>query len=56
MREWGPFVQDLDSVFKGTTYLLTLKAGKSEFRLAPYVPNYPSNLTSEMGGLLGQCR
>ncbi|TYK04222.1 hypothetical protein E5676_scaffold24967G00290 [Cucumis melo var. makuwa] len=25
MRGWGPYVQDLDSVLKGTSYLLTLK-------------------------------
>ena len=36
----GPLVQDLESVLKGTTSLLSLKAGTSEFHLTPYVPSY----------------
>ena len=48
----GPLVQDLESVFKGTTSLLSIKAGRSEFHLTPYVPNYSPSLSLEMGGLL----
>uniref|UniRef100_A0A9I9EG20 Uncharacterized protein n=1 Tax=Cucumis melo TaxID=3656 RepID=A0A9I9EG20_CUCME len=32
------------------------KAGRSEFRLAPYVPNYSPDLIPEMGGLLSQTK
>ncbi|KAA0047518.1 gag-protease polyprotein [Cucumis melo var. makuwa] len=37
----GPLVQDLDSVLKGTTYLLSQKWVGVNFHLAPYVPSYP---------------
>ena len=47
-------VQDLGSLLKRTTSLLSLKAGRSEFYLAPYVPNYSPSLTLEMGGLLSR--
>ena len=50
----GPLVQDLESVLKGTTSLLSLKAGRSEFQLTPYVPNYSPSLTPEMVGLLSR--
>ena len=50
----GPLVQDLESVLKGTTSLLSLKACRSEFNLAPYVPSYSPSLTPEMGGLLSR--
>ena len=50
----GPIVQDLESVFKRTTSLLSLKAGRSDFYLAPYVPSYSLNLTLEMGGFLSR--
>ena len=48
----GPLVQDLESVLKGTTSLLSLKVGRSEFHLAPHVPSHSPSLTPEMGGLL----
>ena len=54
MRGWGPFVQQLESVLKGTTSLLSLKVGRSEFLLTPYVPSYSPSLTPEMGGLLNR--
>ncbi|KAA0059646.1 hypothetical protein E5676_scaffold886G00710 [Cucumis melo var. makuwa] len=38
MRGWGPYVQDLDSVLKGTTYLLTLKRVGVNFVLQPMFP------------------
>ena len=43
-----------DKSLRGTHLFKTwikfnLKAGKSKFHLAPYVSNYPSNLTPEMG-------
>ena len=50
----GPLVQDLVSVIKGTTSLLSLKVGRSEFRLAPHVSSYSPSLTPEMGGLLSR--
>ena len=50
----GPLVQDLESVLKGTTSLLSLKAGRTEFHLTPYVPSYSPSLTLEMGGLLSR--
>ena len=50
----GPLVQDLELVLKGTTFLLSLKVGRSEFHLAPYVPIYSPSLTPEMGGLLSR--
>ena len=50
----GTLIQDLESVLKGTTSLLSLKSGMSEFYLAPYVPNYSPSLTLEMGGLLSR--
>ena len=50
----GPLVQDLESVLKGTTFLLSLKVGRSEFRLAPHVPSHSPSLTPEMGGLLNR--
>ena len=50
----GPLVQDLESVLKGTTSLLSLKVCTSEFHLAPYVPSYSLSLTPEMGGLLSR--
>lgn len=50
----GPLVQDLESVLKGTTSLLSLKVGRSEFRLAPHVPSHSPSLTPEMGGLLSR--
>ena len=49
----GLLVQDLDSVLKRTTYLLTLK-GMSEFCLTLYVPSHPPDITSKLGGLSGQ--
>ena len=48
----GPLVQDLESVLKGTTSLLSLKVGRSEFHLAPYFPSHSPSLTPEMGDLL----
>ena len=54
MRGVRPLVQDLESVLKGTTSLLSLKAGTSEFYLAPYVPSYSPRLNPEMGGLLSR--
>ena len=52
-NEWvGPLVKDLELVFKGTTSLLSLKVGRSEFHLVPHVPSYSPSLTPEMGGLL----
>ena len=50
----GPLVQDLKSLFKGTTSLLSLKVCRSEFHLAPHVPSHSPSLTPEMGGLLSQ--
>ena len=50
----GPLVQDLKSVFEGTTSLLSLKAGRSEFHLRLYVPSYSPSLTPGMGGLLSR--
>ena len=50
----GSLVQDLELILKGTTSLLSLKAGRSEFHLAPYVPGYSPSLTPEMGGLLSR--
>ena len=38
----------------GTTSLLSLKVGRSEFHLAPHVPSYSPSLTPEMGGLLSR--
>ncbi|TYJ97672.1 hypothetical protein E5676_scaffold37G00430 [Cucumis melo var. makuwa] len=38
MRGWGPYVQDLDSVLKGTTYLLTLKRAGVNSVLHPMFP------------------
>ena len=38
MRGWDPIVQDLDSVLKGTTYLLTLKRVGVNFVLHPMLP------------------
>ena len=54
-NEWvGPLDQELESVLKGTTSLLSLKVGSSEFHLAPHVPSYSPSLTPEMGGLLSR--
>ena len=50
----GPLVQDLESVFEGTTSLLSLKAGRSEFHLTLYVPSYSPGLTPGMEGLLSR--
>ena len=50
----GPLVQDLESVFKGTTSLLSLKVGRSEFHFAPHVPSHSPSLTPEMGRLLSR--
>ena len=50
----GPLVQDLESVLKGITSLLSLKVGRTEFHLAPHVPSYSPSLTPEMGGLLSR--
>ena len=50
----GPLIQDLGSVLKGTTSLLSLKVGRNEFYLAPYVPSYSPSLTLKMGGLLSR--
>ena len=50
----GPLVQDLESVLKGTTSLLSLKVVRSEFYLAPHVPSHSPSLTPEMGSLLSQ--
>ena len=50
----GPFVQDLELVLKGTTSLLSLKVGRSEFHLAPHVPSNSPSLNLEMGGLLSR--
>ena len=50
----GPLVQDLKSVLKGTTSLLSLKVGRSEFHLAPHVASHSPSLTPEMGGLLSR--
>ena len=50
----GPLVQDLELVFEGTTSLLSLKAGRSEFHLTLYVPSYSHSLTPGMGGLLSR--
>ena len=50
----GPLVQDLESVLKGATFLLSLKMGRSEFHLAPHVPSHSTSLTPEMGGLLSR--
>ncbi|TYK22464.1 hypothetical protein E5676_scaffold21746G00060 [Cucumis melo var. makuwa] len=38
MRGWGPYVQDLDSVHKETTYLLTLKRVGVNSVLHPMFP------------------
>ena len=46
----GPLVQDLESMLKGTTSLLSLKVGRSEFHLAPHVPSHLPSLTPEIGG------
>ena len=51
----GPLVQDLDSVLKRTTYLLSLKWVGVNYVPALHVPSYPLDLTPDMGGLLGQC-
>ena len=50
----GPLVQDLELVLKGTTFLLSLQAGRSEFHLTPYVPSYSPSLAPEIGGLLSR--
>ena len=50
----GPLAQDLESVLKGITSLLSLKVGRSEFHLAPHVPSHSPSLTPEMGGLLSR--
>ena len=49
-----PLIQDLESVLKGTTSLLSLKVGRSEFHLAPHVLSHSPSLTPEMGGLLSR--
>ena len=54
MRGVRPLVQDLESVLKGTTSLLSLKVGTSDFHLAPYVPSYSPSLTPETGDLLSR--
>lgn len=48
----GPIIQDLKSVLKGTTFLLTLEASRDEFHFTPYVLSYPLGFTSEIGSLL----
>ena len=53
MSGWGPLFKT-ESVLKGTTSLLSLKVGRSEFLLAPHVPSYSPSLTPEMGGLLSR--
>ena len=50
----GSLVKDKKLVLKGTTSLLSLKVGRSEFHLAPYVPSYSPNFTPGMGGLLSR--
>ena len=50
----GPLIQDLESVLKGTTSLLSLKVGRSEFHLAPHVLSHSPSLTPEMGGILSR--
>ena len=50
----GPLVQELELVLKGTTSLLSVKPGRSEFHLTPYVPSYSPSLTPEMGGLFSR--
>ena len=54
MRGLRPLVHDLESVLKGTTFLLSLRVGRSEFHLAPHVPSHSPSLTPEMGGLLSR--
>ena len=44
----------LEVSIKGTTSLLSLKVGRSEFRLAPHVPSHSPSLTPKMGGLLSR--
>ena len=41
-------------MFQGTTSLLSLKVGRSEFHLAPHVPSHSPSLSPEMGGLLSR--
>ncbi|KAA0054446.1 hypothetical protein E5676_scaffold552G00950 [Cucumis melo var. makuwa] len=45
MRGWGPYVQDLDSVLKGTTYLLTLKWVGVNSILLPMFPTIHLSLS-----------
>ena len=49
MRGWGPLFKTWSQ--KGTTFLLSLKVGRSEFHLAPHVPSHSPSLTPEMGDL-----
>ena len=49
----GSLVQDLESVVRITS-LASLKVGRSEFHLAPYVPSYSPSLTLEMRDLLSR--
>ncbi|TYK30622.1 hypothetical protein E5676_scaffold84664G00370 [Cucumis melo var. makuwa] len=50
----GPLVQDLDSVLKGTTYLLSQKwVGVNSVLHPMSLTSYLLGLNLEMGGLLG---
>lgn len=48
------FVQDLKLALKRIIFLLSLVAGRSGFRLVPYVHSYLPGLTLEIEGLLSQ--
>ena len=50
----GPLVQDLESVLKRITSLLSLKVCRREFHLVPHVPSHSPSLTPEIGGLLSR--
>ena len=52
MRGWDPLFKTWIQFLMNNLYT-NPKVFKSEFRLTPYVPDYPSSLKPKMGGSYG---